>query len=244
MLTDYHCHILPEMDDGAENREISEKMLDMMKMNGVGRIVLTPHFYPHREISVEDFLQKRNTAFEKISGRSDFEFYCGAEVAIERGLSEISGIEKLRIDGTDFILLELPFSGYGQWVLNEVHNLTCNTKLVPVFAHIHRYMKIYSKSQLSEILDTKAVFQVNAEALSDSRKRRFVKKLISSGTKVVFGSDSHNLTDRKPNFDLLRRKAKPEWILFSDMFFETKLYETTFSRVAEEYTGLTDKQKD
>jgi len=223
MLTDYHCHILPEIDDGAENREISGKMLDMMKMNGVGRIILTPHFYPHREISVEDFLKKRNTAFEKISDRSEFEFHCGAEIAIERGLSEISGIEKLRIDNTNLILLELPFSEYGRWILNEIHNLTCDTGLVPILAHIHRYAKIYSKSQMNEILNMNAVFQVNAEAFSSFSDRRFVKSLISSGINVVFGSDSHNLTNRKPNFDLLLKKAKPEWITYSDRLFETSI---------------------
>lgn len=55
MLTDYHCHVLPGIDDGSETSEISEKMLDLMKMHGVGRVILTPHFYPHREQSVEDF---------------------------------------------------------------------------------------------------------------------------------------------------------------------------------------------
>lgn len=219
MLTDYHCHILPEMDDGAENSEISEKMLDMMKNHGVGRVVLTPHFYPHRESSVEDFIERRNKAFEKISGRSEFEFHVGAEVAVERGLSDISGIEKLRITGTDLILLELPFSGYGRWIPDEIHNLTCGTGLVPVLAHIHRYRKIYS-SNLNEILDMNAVFQVNAEAFSSFGDRHFVKELIKSGARVVFGSDSHNLTNRKPNFDLLLKKAKPEWVERSDRIFD------------------------
>lgn len=32
MLTDYHCHILPKMDDGSESVEMSIKMLEMMKL--------------------------------------------------------------------------------------------------------------------------------------------------------------------------------------------------------------------
>lgn len=35
MLTDYHCHILPKMDDGSESVEMSIKMLEMMKLQGV-----------------------------------------------------------------------------------------------------------------------------------------------------------------------------------------------------------------
>lgn len=49
MLTDYHCHILPKMDDGSESVEMSIKMLEMMKLQGVDRIIATPHFYAHRE---------------------------------------------------------------------------------------------------------------------------------------------------------------------------------------------------
>lgn len=212
MLTDYHCHVLPGIDDGAETPEISEKMLDLMRLQGVGRIVLTPHFYPHRESSVEDFLRKRADAFAKISHRTEFEFHLGAEIAIERGFSEISRIERLAIEGTNLMLLELPFSGYGRWVPDEIHNLTCGTHLVPVLAHIHRYIGIYTKSQIDEILSSDAVFQVNTEAFANFRERRFVKKLIRSGVRIVFGSDAHDLVDRKPDFDLLKRNVKAEVI--------------------------------
>ena len=219
MLTDYHCHVLPEIDDGAETPEISEKMLDMMKMQGVGRVILTPHFYPHRERSAENFLEKRANAFAKISHRTEFEFHPGAEVAIERGISESPGIEKLAVEETNLMLLELPFSGYGRWALDEIHNLRCGAKIVPVIAHIHRYIGIYTKPQLDEILNSDAIFQVNAEAFASFRERRFVKKLILSGAKVVLGSDAHNLTDRKPNWDLLKRKVKGEIISMSDEIF-------------------------
>lgn len=219
MLTDYHCHVLPGIDDGAETPEISEEMLDLMKMQGVGRVILTPHFYPHRESSVEDFFNKRADAFAKISHRTEFEFHLGAEVAIERGISEIPGIERLAIEGTNLMLLELPFSGYGRWVLDEIHNLKC-AGIVPVLAHIHRYIGIYSKSQLNEILNTDAIFQVNTEAFANFREHRFVKKLIRSGVRIVFGSDAHDLVDRKPNFDLLKRNVKADVIEISSSVFE------------------------
>lgn len=215
MLTDYHCHVLPGIDDGAETTEISEKMLDLMKMQGVGRVILTPHFYPHREQSVEDFLRRRANAFAKISHRTEFEFHLGAEIAIERGISEISGIEQLAVGGTNLMLLELPFSGYGRWVLDEIHNLKC-AGFVPVLAHVHRYIGGYSKLQLDEILNTDAIFQVNTEVFASFRERRFVKKLIRSNVRVVFGSDAHDMADRKPDFEVLKRKVKAKIIEASD----------------------------
>ncbi|MBR2086968.1 MAG: capsular polysaccharide biosynthesis protein, partial [Oscillospiraceae bacterium] len=62
MLTEYHCHILPGIDDGSDSAETSLKMVEQMKQQGVERIVATPHFYAHREKSVANFLAKRQVA--------------------------------------------------------------------------------------------------------------------------------------------------------------------------------------
>lgn len=61
LRTEYHCHILPGIDDGAHNPEMSLEMLEMMRMQGIKRVVATPHFYAHREKSVDcmhSFLKK------------------------------------------------------------------------------------------------------------------------------------------------------------------------------------------
>ena len=54
-LIDFHSHILPGIDDGSRS---TAQSLDMMKLEldqGIGRIVVTPHFYADR-ISVDKFL--------------------------------------------------------------------------------------------------------------------------------------------------------------------------------------------
>ena len=66
MLTEYHCHILPQIDDGSKSIEMSLKMAEIMQAQGVERIIATPHFYAHREKSVSDYLQKRQSAYAKI----------------------------------------------------------------------------------------------------------------------------------------------------------------------------------
>lgn len=219
MKTDYHCHVLPRIDDGAKTPEISLKMLEMMKSQDIENIVLTPHFYPHKEKSVDEFLQKRTAAFEKIKDQ-DFNFYLGAEVAVERGLSEIPDAEKLTVERTNLILLELPFSGFDRWTLDEIHNLVCETNVKPIFAHIHRYIELLSKSEIEEILNFNAVFQVNAEAFETFHGRAFVKKLLKSGKEVVFGSDAHNIIDRKPKYRRIMKCVKDEYLWKSDEILE------------------------
>ena len=66
MTTDYHSHILPNIDDGSDSIKTSLKMIKMMKQQGIGIIVATPHFYMHREVSLDSYLVKRQNAYEKL----------------------------------------------------------------------------------------------------------------------------------------------------------------------------------
>ena len=213
-MTEYHCHILPNIDDGSRSVEMSLEMIKAMRAQGVSRIVATPHFYAHREKSVAAFLKKRRAALDKLvkADPSCSDILTGAEVSVEQGLSSLADVEKLRIANTDYILLELPYAPFSNRFLEEINEIACGFGLKPVLAHIHRYLSFYSRSEMEEVLRTDAVLQFNNEAFGSFREKRFVKSLIKEGYPYVFGSDAHNLTDRRPNWDLLCKKAKQEVI--------------------------------
>ena len=224
MLTEYHCHALPCIDDGSDSVETSLAMLEMMKEQGVERVVFTPHFYCHREKSVERFLEKRQAAFESIKDKSPIkDMRLGAEVAIEHGISEVENIEKLAIQGTKLILMEFPYREYKGWMSEEIYNVSAEFDLKIMIAHVHRYLPYYSKEELENILATKYVMQINNEAFASWSEKKIVKKVMNDGKMFVFGSDAHNTTTRKPNWDLLKKKAKPEMIEASDAVFEQYL---------------------
>ena len=211
MLTEHHCHILPQIDDGSNSVEMSLEMIKMMRSQGVERIIATPHFYAHRERNdIKAYLAKRQTAYDKIiqADNSNSDILLGAEVAIEHGLHSIPDIDKLRLADTNYILLELPYAGFQRWYLDEITDISYEYKLTPIIAHIHRYLDYYSKSEYEEVLKLDAIFQINNEAFGNFKEKRFVKNLIKEGYPYLFGSDAHNLTDRKPNWDLLQKKVK------------------------------------
>ena len=214
MLTDHHSHILPGIDDGSKSVEMSLEMIQRLRQQGVERIVATPHFYAHREDSIAAYLEKRQAAFESLMAAKPAvdNIILGAEVAIERGISELEGIEKLAFQGTDYILLEFPYTGFYDWMIDEIESIAYNYKLTPIIAHLHRYLNDFSKAQMEAALSVNAVIQFNNEAFESHTDKKFVKKLIQSGREFVFGSDTHNMSSRKPNFDLLLKKAKPQWV--------------------------------
>ena len=212
MLTEYHCHILPGIDDGSDSVDTSLKMVEMMKAQGVERIVATPHFYAHREKSIDDYLKKRTRAYDELMSRfsGSIDFHLGAEVAIEHGISELPGIEKLAITGTRIILLELPYRAYEKWMSEEIYNIAAEYKLKVMLAHVHRYLPYYSKDEIETILSSKSILQINNEAFASWKEKRLAKKVMSEHTHFAFGSDAHNLSDRKPNWDLLQKKVKAD----------------------------------
>lgn len=221
LLTEYHCHILPGIDDGSDSVETSLQMVEMMKKQGVQRICATPHFYAHREKSVTEYLKKRQAAFEQIQGQTAVtDIHLGAEVAIEHGISELPDIEKLAIQGTRIILLELPYRPYEKWMSEEIYNIAAEFKLKVMLAHVHRYLPYYSKEELEAILHCNAIYQINNEAFTSWKEKRIAKKVMAEHSHFAFGSDAHNTSSRKPNWELLKKKVKSPDIAVSDSMFE------------------------
>ena len=214
MLTDNHCHILPQIDDGSVSVDMSLQMVEMMRKQGVERIIATPHFYAHREESVDAYLARRQNAYNELvkSDSSCSDILLGAEIAVEYGISSLAGIEKLRMADTDYILFELPYTLFSQWYLNEITDISYGFGLTPIIAHVHRCIDYYSKSELEELLRLDAVFQINNEAFGNHKERQFVKNLIKEGYPYLFGSDAHNLSGRRPNWDLLKKKVRADVI--------------------------------
>ena len=137
-------------------------------------------FYRHREKSVAAYLEKRQRQFAKLKAANPAvrNIFLGAEVAIEKGLSDTPDIEKLAIQGTDLILLELPYAPYQEWMEEEIDNIAITYRLTPVIAHVHRYLNWYNREQTAHLLQLDAVLQINIEAFQSFSQKRIAKEVI------------------------------------------------------------------
>ena len=84
--TDYHCHILPKIDDGSVSVQMTSDMLSTLSSQGISKVYATPHFDPHEDNDIDLFLENRNNAFESIKSviPDGLEIVLSAEVAIEK----------------------------------------------------------------------------------------------------------------------------------------------------------------
>ena len=202
-ICDLHSHILPGIDDGSANVEMSLNMLRAAAAQGVQQIAATPHYYPVE--SVEDFLTRRNTAAETLrsamasSGERLPRVVLGAEVAYRPGIGYEECLKDLCIGGTEYLLLELPFAPWGSEVARDLCNMVCARGITPILAHLERYLKLQKRKALETVLQQGVLVQMNGEALLERRSRSKALKMLKDGTVHLLGSDCHNLTSRKPD---------------------------------------------
>lgn len=210
--TDFHCHVLPGIDDGAANLEVSLGLLKMQAAQGVKTVVATPHYRRHEQ-SVERFLKRRQAAYELVM-ENRFKgmprIMLGAEIALERNLSELKDIEKLGNMKMNTLLLELPlFESYHKWMSEEIEEISYKTNMQIIVAHLDRYIDMYDAKDYNDILGIPdAIFQFNLSAFSQRKSKKLIKQLVKDGYPILFGTDCHNLSSRKPNFDVLAKSMK------------------------------------
>ncbi|MBO5454057.1 MAG: hypothetical protein J6A69_08870 [Clostridia bacterium] len=195
---DFHTHILPSIDDGAKSTDMSISLIKLEIEQGVKQLCFTPHF--SSEDSTEEFINKRNTALELLNSeierlnlKSVPKFYTGAEIALDYKTPEINGLEKLCIGETDLLLLEPPYSYWGEWIPDVIYRISAKLSLTPVIAHADRYIdNKQSLKILNNLADMDVLMQFNSYNLTNSKTRSLIKKILSRGKVPFIGSDAHN----------------------------------------------------
>lgn len=205
MITDFHSHILPGIDDGSPDLEHSLQMLSLSADQGIRRMVATPHFYPSYS-TPETFLEARNRALRQLQGAVNPglpEIIPGAEVYFFRGISDCEFLPDLAIGDSRCIMIEMPPAPWPGEFYRELEAIPAKQGLTPIIAHIDRYIRPFKTFSIPERLEELPVLvQANAEFFRTNLAMRLLKR----GRIHLLGSDCHNLTDRKPNLaDAIKR---------------------------------------
>lgn len=216
-MNDIHTHILPAIDDGSKDAEMSVEMIKKLAAEGVRKIVLTPHFYASRN-SVDSFLRKRERSLDELrqalgEEKTDVELYVGAEVLFMDSLDRVEGFERMAIDGTKYLLLEMPFDKWGSRTVDTVYRIISNG-VTPIIAHFERYIPMKNLDMIYELHRLGCILQMNAENFRSFFPKRKALKFFGEGTAKLLGSDCHNLKNRLPEikfaYDAIAEKLGDE----------------------------------
>lgn len=199
-MTDFHSHILPGLDDGSRCVEESLDMLRVSAEQGIACVAATPHFYAE-ENEPEEFLKRRAASEERLraawqSGLPELKL--GAEVCFFEGISRCGGLDQLKLEGTQMLLLEMPFAHWGQRVLQEVQALQARPEMTVVLAHVERYLPWQDGETWERLLDWGVLNQCNAAFFLRWQTRHKALHMLRKGKIHLLGSDCHSMDTRPP----------------------------------------------
>lgn len=192
MIIDMHSHILPCCDHGSTSVEMSVNQLKAAKDAGVDVIVATPHFYLNQD-NVDDFISRREECYnnlkEAVKGTEleGIKILKGAEVTLMTDLCDLDDLNRLCIEGTNNILIEMPMAIWTGWLFDSLYKISSQKRLNPIIAHIDRY----PKEEVEKLLQYDIPFQINASSLMSPFKRGRILKLVNEGYVAALGSDMH-----------------------------------------------------
>ena len=198
-IFDFHTHILPGMDDGCRDTEQAARLLQIEREQGVKILALTPHFYSTKE-TPEAFLKRRQKALERMPVCEDIQIIPGAEVRYSNGMSQWSNLSKLTLGDTRYILVEMPQPPWPRHMYNELANIQKEQGLIPVIAHIDRYVRPFqTHGILKRLEDLPVLIQANGSFFLKKWTRGLALRMLKAGNIHLLGSDCHNLEHRPPN---------------------------------------------
>lgn len=206
MILDTHSHIVFGVDDGASTIDESMQLLNLLKHQNVDAVIATPHFLRSNssiDETVELVEQNFSILKQHISEMQMPELFLGYEVLYFKGMSTYEDLNKLTINNSNYILIEFPYKELKPYVYAEIEELVYSRGLIPIIAHVERYLKHNKYEDLVSLFENTSIKgQVVASSLIPRFSRKQPLNLIKDGFCQFIGSDTHNLTVRPPHIDI------------------------------------------
>lgn len=201
---DTHCHILPEVDDGAIDIGMAQEMLRQEYADGVSVVFVTPHyrvgmFEPSREKVFQQFELLKEYARQSFPG---LELHLGCEFHANMDMVMTLTKETGYSMGTSrCVLIEFSHIHDFSYIRERCYSLLRHGYL-PIIAHAERYPVLNCNIERLNSLRNMGVFiQINARSILGKNGfflKRFCRKLMNHDLIDIIGSDAHDLSDRKP----------------------------------------------
>lgn len=196
-MFDLHAHILPSVDDGAATMQDAVAMAHIAARNGTRLILATPH---RKDITENWSVQHIQSLTAELQQRIDeqgipIRLALGMENHIDETLPDDATDGKaLTINGSQYILVEMPFFGQHDFVEDALLRLQ-EQWLTPVFAHPERIEAFQQDPDLlRRYIGMGMLSQITRGSLLGhwgEEVRLFTLELLREGMAHILSSDTH-----------------------------------------------------
>lgn len=197
-MIDLHCHILPGIDDGAENIKESIHMAKVAADDGISHIVATPHV--RDTLHPPDLLKKHVTRLneELQKDQVPVEILYGADVYAMLPPREVLGYA---INNSQYILIEFPYTHIPANAADIIFNFKLQG-LIPIITHPERNPSVIrDPEKLFSLLTGNVYAQVTADSLMGNFGMQIQEctfYLLKKGAVHFIASDAHSAIARGP----------------------------------------------
>ncbi|MFP4456643.1 MAG: tyrosine-protein phosphatase [Clostridia bacterium] len=202
MFIDIHSHILPGLDDGSKNLQMTEAMLSQASKEGIKEIIATPHFISKANTYTKEELKNTYTQVVSLIEKNelDLKLHLGNELFFDiDAIRVLESGECLPLASSSYVLIEFPF----KWRVDIVESILYNLELSGykiILAHIERYENFDNPKILASFIEKGCLAQINSSILFDKNKSRvnYMLNLIENNYIHFIASDCHSDRHRSP----------------------------------------------
>ena len=193
-FTDWHCHLLPGVDDGVQTMEETLQVLSLYEQSGVEKVWLTPHIMEDMPNTTAR-LRERFAELQAVYV-GPIRLHLASENMLDNLFEERLGKNDLLPLGEDgkHLLVETSYFNPPMGLSNIL--LRIKTRgYVPVLAHPERYVYM-DESDYRQLKKLNVKFQFNLFSLTDAYGAVIRKKagwLLKNGFYNLIGTDTHRL---------------------------------------------------
>ena len=196
--SDMHSHLIPGIDDGAQEMDQTIAMLAKFESLGYQKIVTTPHImtdsFPNNPEIILSGLEKVRNEIKKVG--INIEIEAAAEYYFDETLMPKIKNKELLTFGDNYVLVEFAFHSPPQFLDQLFFELKTHGYR-PVIAHFERYLYYLGKIDKAEKWRSEGInIQININSLFGQygpEVQKQAEKLIDEGQFDFVGTDCHRI---------------------------------------------------
>lgn len=237
-IIDIHSHILPGLDDGAKDMDMTMEMIRIYKKNGVNKLIATPHYVKNSSMSTS--IEKNKEVLERVRQEIeiaglDFEIFLGHEIYLCRDiLDKLKSGKVATMNGTSYVFIELPQMDIPDYTRELIRELI-DEGYRPILSHPEKNTLIIEDINIVyDFIEDGALIEVDIPSIYGNfgrDVRRASEELLKHKMVHFLGTGAHSSIRRTPRIDSGVEKIRN---LIGEDLFKTLTYDNPKSLIEGE----------
>ncbi|OIJ21733.1 tyrosine protein phosphatase [Anaerobacillus alkalidiazotrophicus] len=205
-MIDIHCHILPNVDDGAKDMDMALEMAKAAVADGIDTIIASPHHrngqFENTKSSILDSVERLNERLTEeqipltiLPGQEARIFGEMVDSYLDEELLTVNNLQQ-------YLLVELSSSHVPRYINRLFYDLQ-QQGVTPIIVHPERNAEIVENPEiLHRLVKEGALTQVTAGSVTGhfgKKIQKFSIDMITHNLTHFVATDAHNLTSRPFN---------------------------------------------